>query len=151
MCDLVYSWKCDCKSQYIGQSKRRAGIRWIEHVNSNNQNKSASSSIFKHISTCKTFQKSYETYISEPSTKNFTSQYKTKTAQSNLALQSFHSKNPPKIQYKFSKNDFALKYFDVLQTNLTHESQRRNVEQFLILLHRPSLNEQSDFKLFKTF
>ena len=151
MCDLIYNWKCDCKAQYICQSKRRAGIRWNEHCSSNNQNKSASSSIFKHFSSCKIFKKSYESYISEPSTKNFTSEHRTKTAQSKYALQYFHSKNPPKIQYKLSKNDFALKYFDVLQTNLTNESQRRNVEQFLILLHQPSLNEQSDFKQFKTF
>ena len=51
LCDIIYKWECVCKSSYIGQTKRRAGIRWCEHTYSNNQNKTASSSIFKHFSS----------------------------------------------------------------------------------------------------
>jgi len=149
--DLVYKWTCPCNSTYIGQTKRRAGIRWCEHINSNQTNKSDPSTIFAHMSSCATLDQQYQNYISDPSTKNFTSSHRTKSAKSEYALKYFHSKNPPKIRRKLSKNDFALKYFDVLRTNLTNEYDRKKVESFLILLHKPSLNKQIDFKHFKTF
>ena len=149
--NIIYSWKCPCNAQYIGQTFRRAGIRWCEHVNSNNQNKASPSSIFTHMNSCETLQQSYLDYLSDPSTKPFLYTHRSKIAQSTYSLEFFHSNKPPEIRRKLTKNDYALKFFDVLQTNLTYESQRKSVEQFLILLHKPNLNEQSDFKSFKTF
>ena len=103
------------------------------------------------MSSCETLQQSYLDYLSDPSTKSFLYTHRSKIAQSTYSLEFFHSNKPPEIRRKLTKNDYALKFFDVLQTNLTYESQRKSVEQFLILLHKPNLNEQSDFKSFKTF
>ena len=75
------------------------------------------------------------------------------TIKRNLGLtfsQNPPSNNPPKIRRKFTKNDFALKYFDILRANLSHETNRKKVESFLILLHTPNINKQKDFTKFHT-
>jgi len=150
MNDVIYKWTCPCKSSYIGQTKRRAGIRWCEHVNSTQANRADPSVISLHMSSCSTLDQQYKTFLSDPSTKNFPSSHRTKCSQSDYALKYFHGNNPPKIRRKFTKNDFALKYFDILRANLSHETNRKKVESFLILLHTPNINKQKDFTKFHT-
>ena len=149
--DAIYSWTCPCSSKYIGQTKRQVGIRWQEHVASSNSKKTNPPSIFKHIHTCKTFQEHYSSFLNAPGIKNFTYLEKTKKAQTQYALLFFHGNKKPPDPKKFTINDFALRYFDIMHTNLTKYSQRTDIEAFLILLNQPSLNEQKDFKTFKTF
>ena len=148
--DLCYKWTCPCNQSYIGETKRRAGIRWCEHVNSNNSTKSDPSAIYLHLSSCKTLDQHYNIYLRDPSTKNLPSSLRTKTSQLEYALKYFHSNNPPALRVKLTKNDFCLKFFDVLQCNLTMSSERKKVESFLIVVNKPSLNKQKDFKTFKT-
>ena len=150
--DVIYDWTCICKSRYIGQTKRRCGIRWIEHVNDKNFSKpdKLKSSIWKHLKNCPKFNEKYDNYICDPITKNFTSSYRTKTAQSEYALKFFHS-NSKFAPRKFTRSDFALQYFNLLKTNLTNTRKRENTEEFLILLYNPNLNEKKDFKFCNTF
>jgi hypothetical protein len=63
MNDVIYKWTFPCKSSNIGQTKRRAGIRWCEHVNYTQANRADSYVISLYMCLCSTLDQQYKTFI----------------------------------------------------------------------------------------
>jgi hypothetical protein len=117
---LVYEFSCPCNEKYIGETRRSLGVRSKEHAMSHFYLSwpmtDKNSAIFNHIRSCPKFLEKFDEYWSEPNTK-----YSDLSHNKRMGL-------------------FTPKFFTILKSNLSNESDRKITEAILIKLFNPSLN-----------
>jgi hypothetical protein len=115
---LVYEFSCPCNEKYIGETRRSLGVRSKEHAMSHFYLSwpmtDKNSAIFNHIRSCPKFLEKFDEYWSEPNTK-----YSDLSHNKRMGL-------------------FTPKFFTILKSNLSNESDRKITEAILIKLFNPS-------------